>query len=391
MDYLHGDLDKEGVELACAYEYARESSGLWEAAKKRDEILGKYPNLDCEKIVVSIVGQDARIGRPHPIWEWCFLMCRGFPTKDWNELSEPERVKILRRYETRQVPPLPMPDLLWMPQAVSMLAGFKQLVDANTPPIPQVQPGEEIPPMKPVPAMLQKTGSVYWCLFGVDFSESDNRASDRFLEWLNQSAIAKPWQKDKDHRKKKARGVIRAVRVRRSWNSIYFCLFQVDLSARKRDLTSQFRKWLALPENRRRLRRYRKESRGTTGRPFDSLKELAAWRLYRENKNNWEEANKFANDHRKTFKNWSEVYATCKRVNGKWPYKPGDLRPFHNAKNIPSVPANQANLFSCDDDYRHAKMRVIERLLESYYSEFRKPSPAMVARLARLTELAQKQ
>ena len=52
MDYLHGDVRKEELQLACAYEYARESKELWEAAKKRDEILRKHPNLDCEKIVL---------------------------------------------------------------------------------------------------------------------------------------------------------------------------------------------------------------------------------------------------------------------------------------------------------------------------------------------------
>jgi hypothetical protein len=189
---------------------------------------------------------------------------------------------------------------------------------------------------------------------------------------------------------KKAGAMIRASEVRRYSSTIYFCLFQVDLSARKGDLTKQFKKWLASHENRSRLRRCRKESRGATGRSFDRLKELAAWRLYRENKNSWTEANKFATQHRKTFKNWPEVYATCKRVKGSWPYKPGDLRPFHNAKNIRSTLANKADLFSCDDDYRHTKMKVIERLSESYYREFRKPSPGMAALHARLTALSRK-
>jgi hypothetical protein len=187
MDYLHGDVKRDEAELACAYEFARESKELREAAKRRDEILRNRPNLDCERIVLSIVGEDARRGQSHPIWEWRFLMCRGFPTRDWNELSNPERAKILEYYETRQVPPLPMPDLLWMPKAVAMLGGFNKLAIANTPPIPQVQPGDKIPPMKPVPAMLQKAGSVYWCLFAVDFSESESRVSDRFLKWLNQN------------------------------------------------------------------------------------------------------------------------------------------------------------------------------------------------------------
>jgi hypothetical protein len=118
---------------------------------------------------------------------------------------------------------------------------------------------------------------------------------------------------------------------------------------------------------------------------------LAAWRLYRGNRNNCEAANKFASAHRKSFKNWPEIYATCKKVSGKLPYKPGDPRPFHNSKKLPSIPTNQADLFSCDDDYRHAKMRVIGRLSESYYRESRKQSPAMAKFRAALEKLSRRQ
>lgn len=80
-------------------------------------------------------------------------------------------------------------------------------------------------------------------------------------------------------------------------------------------------------------------------------------------------------------------------MSGQWPYKPGDPRPFHNAKaakNLPPVPANQADLFSCDEDYRHAKMRVMERLSGSYPREFKKPSPAMARVFAAFNELSKK-
>jgi len=86
MGYLHGDVAKDEAELACAYEYARESGGLWKAAKRRDCILRKYPNTDCEKLVLWILQQGAIGGRTHPMWEWRFLMCKSFPMKDWNAL-----------------------------------------------------------------------------------------------------------------------------------------------------------------------------------------------------------------------------------------------------------------------------------------------------------------
>jgi hypothetical protein len=117
---------------------------------------------------------------------------------------------------------------------------------------------------------------------------------------------------------------------------------------------------------------------------------LAAWRLYREHGNRIDDANEFAKAHRKAFKNWPEVNSAWKRVNGKSPYSPGDPRPFHNAKSVPPVSANQADLFSSDEDYRHAKMRVTERLSKSNYREFRKPSPWMAEVFAELIELDHK-
>jgi hypothetical protein len=248
--------------------------------------------------------------------------------------------------------------------------------------------------MTPVPAMAQKSGSVYCCLFEVDFSESKDRLADRFLEWLKQPAITELWQKHKNQTTSKAGNPpLCARKTRRHWNAVYFCLFEVDFSTRKGDLTKQFNKWLALPENRKRLKKYGKEKRGGTGQALDRLKDLAAWRLYRESRNRCEDANQFAADNRKKFKNWLEIYTTCKKVNGKWPYKQGDPRPFHHAKAAKydaPVPANQANLFSCDDDYRHAKMRVMERLSVLHPREFKKPSPTMSVVFEKFNSLAQK-
>ena len=106
MDYLHGDVEKGEADLACSYEYARESKVLWEAAKERDECLREHPALSCEKVALAIVERNAMRGRTHPPWEWRFLMCRSFPTKDWHVLTTGERKEILKRYETRPVPPL---------------------------------------------------------------------------------------------------------------------------------------------------------------------------------------------------------------------------------------------------------------------------------------------
>ena len=313
--------------------------------------------------------------------------------KDWKALSNEERRRISKRYDTRPVPPLYMPDLLWTPQAVAMLSKFKELADASTPPIPEVQPGQKPPPMRPVPAMALKGGSVYWCLFEVSFSDSQDRLKDRFLAWLKQPAIERLWRKHKGQGRGKASAPVRVVKSRHHWDDVYHCLFEVNLSARKGDLRQQFRKWLPTPENRKRLKRYGKQKRGTTGDSLDRLRDLAAWRLYREMGNDCEKANRFADENRRTFKSWAEVYTTSKKVNGRWPYSPGEPRPFHGAKPVkskdaPFTPANEADLYSCDEDYRHAKQRAMQHLSDSFPREFRKPGSAMARMFTALRKIA---
>lgn len=55
------------------------------------------------------------------------------------------------------------------------------------------------------------------------------------------------------------------------------------------------------------MARYAKGKRGKTGDLLDRLKDLAAWRLYREDDNDWSAANDFANNNRKKFESWSEI------------------------------------------------------------------------------------
>ncbi len=362
MDYLHGDVKKEEAPLACAYEYARESPRLWELAKERDELLRDHRNLTRERAVLRIVEQDARQGRPHPPWEWRFLMRKSFPTKDWNELS-PEDRQFIMRWDTRQFPPLRMPDVLWEPEVSAMHPKFKTLAEVRQPPIEEVQPGQPSPPMPYVPAMVPKTGALYYCVFEVDFSESEDALKEQFVAWLKVSDVEK---QRREHKKKRtaAGPPLRPRKVRRHWQALYWLFVEVDLSARKGALTKRFLRWLRRLENRKRLDRYAKGKRGKTGDLLNRLKDLAAWRLHREHDNNCNQANKFADDHRKRFEPGK----------ARLPYHPGDPRPFHNARAPKTdllVRLNQPDLFSCDDDYRHAKGRVLEALAGRHPAEFK--------------------
>jgi hypothetical protein len=375
MDYLHGEVDEEEAGAACRYEYARESCAMWEAAKEREALM-REKKCGCERAALEIVARPKLNECNMPVSEWyqhdflaqSFLCCESFPVKDWNELTDQERNKI-QRYERRKVPPLFMPNvrsplgrkgMVW-----AMHKKFKELAGKNEPVIEDVPPGKTGKPLQPVPAMALKSGSVYHCLFEVDFSEAPDHLSDRFLAWLKQSAIEKLWQGHKKDRTGKIGKPLRNQKNRQHRNALYCCLFDVNLSARKRELALQFKKWLALPENRKRLKRYEKQKRGKTGEWHDRLKDLAAWRLCREitkEPKAWRHANTYACKNRLKF------------AVAKHPYRRGDPWPFHNARATNKRPANQAPLFSDQSEASDAKREAENFLADWIPSEFKKPS-----------------
>ena len=368
MDYLHGDVKNEEAEFACRYEYARESKDVWDAAKLRDDAQ-KGQNLNCEQAFwqVHYEFEDWIKGTG---WLTDFFLCESFPHKDWNELSDAERKKVLFLHETRKVSPLPLQILHYFHYPKEEFPEFNELAAQTKPVMKNVRPGETQMPAKVTKAMTPKSGSVYHCLFTVDFSESKNLLHDRFVAWLNQDEIEKLWQGHKKQRKSKNRNALRPTNIvqpKGEWRaSTYWCLFEVDLSARKGDLTKQFEKWLALPKIKKLLNQYKQEKRGTSDKWKDRLKDLAAWRLCREittEPKAWIWANEYACQHRK------------------------DNRTFHNAKaqklNGKIIPANEARLFGDPSEASDALRNALSLLAEWVPSdEFKEPSPSMKALLA---------
>lgn len=368
--YLHGEVKPEEALFACRYEYARESPDLWKLADERDKLRQLHPTATCTQATMAIFGQGPPEWATPEIPALAFLSCESFPAKDWNSLSEEERHEIMKLYRTRAVPPLDM-------AYVGLLRHkFKELAQAPLPPgemVPQAPPLPIPPkPLKPAKpdvtpptpaAMVCKGGPVYCCLFEVHFSESAKHLRQRFVAWLQRPDIDKLWREHGKQKSTKQSEPLRQRRAPRQSDAFHSFLFEVDLSAKKGDLVRGFKMWLSKRDIKKRLERYGKEKRGTTAEK-DRLKDLAAWRLYRELGNDWNEANKFANDHRQHFEKWSS------------PYQPGDCRPFHNAKSEDLDLANQAALFSCDADYRHAKGRALKCLADWIYTgEFKKPKP----------------
>jgi hypothetical protein len=373
MDYLHGDVKDGEALIACLYEYARESKDMWDAAKLLDDARASG-NLNCEKDFWRIHFEFEHWIQASD-WTTNFLKCESFPETDWNALSAAEREKILR-FERRTIAPL---HLQWLYYDAGTLKRkreggfidfpeFDELAARTVPVVENVGIGEKAKPLTKTEAeaMVQKSGTVYYCLFRVDFSESRNLLSDRFVAWLKRSDIERLWHEHKKQRNGKNPNALLSVKFKQWHSSSHWCLFEVDLSAKKGELTAQFNKWLASREIQKGLKRYNQEKRGTYDKWKDRLKDLAAWRLRREitaKPKTWIWANEYARLHRK------------------------DSRPFHNAKaqklNGKIVSANQADLFGDPSEASDAVRNALNLLAEWIPSdEFKEPSLSMKAMLA---------
>lgn len=361
MDYLHGDVKDKEAEFVCRYEYARESKDMWDAAKLRDEAKAHSGSAFWR------IHHEFAHWIQVVTWATDFLMCKSFPHKDWNALNDAERKKLLSLHETRKVPPLKMQFLHYSHYPKQKFPEFNELAEQNKPVVVDVRPGERQEPVKLTEAMVQKSGSVYHCLFVVDFSESPKPLSQRYVEWLKLPKIESLRQK---HRKAKAGAVGNPLRTGKvvRWTGTrgaYWCSFQVDVSARKGDLTWQFKKWLASPKNKQRLKRHKHEKRGTSDKWKDRLKDLAAWRLVREITNEpkaWIWANEYACQHRKK----KSVVVKRGRPAQEIP------RAFRDAKGTKNSPASQAQLFSDQAEASDAARNAWDLLEDWIPSEFKK-------------------
>lgn len=292
MDYLHGDVADGEAWLACHYEYFRESRVFWDAAQMRDEWI--KGGQVCETVGTGAWEQFSMANGGLPRCGADFLCCASFPKKDWQELSMEERNEIMQYLPGDKIRPLHNPDV-WSLKSRGILDRFKKMGEDAKPVIKRVPPGQKPKPMATVPAILQQHEllSLFHTIFTLDFSKSPGRLCDEFREWLR------------------------------------------------------------LPENLERLKKYKKPNTGATGGAVDRLKDLAAWRLYRELGNNWSAANNFANTRRK------------------------NNRPFHDARQDQSknVQRSKADLGNEETYFLKAKKRALNYLAEFFPKEYGLSAP----------------
>jgi hypothetical protein len=150
---------------------------------------------------------------------------------------------------------------------------------------------------------------------------------------------------------------------------IYHALVNVDFSKTENQLVNEFKAWLKLPDNQKRLAEWRKPRTDAPSNALARLKDLAAWRLFRELLNDWGPANDFANQHRK-------------RRN------PKEARAFRDAKPQGDNPANEAALFGEESDAFEAQRRAWKYLGKLMPDEFAPISDAMAEAFVKLDKLA---
>jgi hypothetical protein len=303
MDYLHNDVNPEEASVVCLYEYYRESKEIREAAKRCDQfILESPPSLSAEQRpawermplktrvekAALLAVEEMRLDPRIRMTLIELLKCESFPQKDWQELKSDERKLIMRFRRTEKFPPLHMQDA-WMLRSLGILKKFDKLSEKARPVVEDVPPGSKPPPMKLLHPILRQNQSLFNVIFTLDFSERET------------------------------------------------CLVE------------RFRTWLQLPVIQKRLTRYKKLRSESRAKALDRLKDLAAWRLYREFNNDWNAANNFANKHRK------------------------EGKPFRDAKRQGDTPAAKADLFREDADARKASASAWKYLVELLPGEFAFP------------------
>lgn len=277
MDYLHGDVADGEFEAACWYEYARESIVLNEAAR----LLAS--GMDDREIACKVEAQF-RCGLWFIQIPWGAISeCPSFPAKGWNQLSPNERATILRigLFPSLEIQSLRMNEV-WNLQANGIFEEFNAMAERQ-------------------------------------------------------------WQDKRNSGAKPAKAVYPIIegwpKTKQGSSQWVHALFNLDFTKTKKRLLQEFDMWLQLPENAARFAAHKRDPTGKTGLFRDRLKDLAAWRLYRELGN--DKALKFAADNRLSDKG-------------------GRPRRFHDQRKDPTnkLPLHEMPLYSEESAFLKAKAKV---------------------------------
>ncbi len=182
MDYLHGDVEDGEAEVACLYEYARESQTMWEAAGKRDEFKttgdsghaawAAWAKVNLSKLMAA--------SRSQPRFSWTAFSEEGL----WNDGARRSAKKSRGFSQPPKIQPLRMLDLVSL-DASGVLDKFKILAVNAKPAIQELRPGEKGAASKVRPSILQQHEIPASCDFHPRFSQNGGATAHRVSQaWL---------------------------------------------------------------------------------------------------------------------------------------------------------------------------------------------------------------
>jgi hypothetical protein len=274
MAYLHGDIVDDQFRAACQYEYARESNVLRKAA----ELVKRDPSSLAGEIVFQIDREFPAVGSWLISTEWRFVwQCPSFPAKSWNQLIEKERSELLYGLplSKKEARPLVLGEVMFLTHYLDQL---KEMADKGRTELEAARaagrPRKKVYPVLPLP-------------------------NTPFVQ----------------------------------------VLLPLDFSKSKKRLLEEIGKWLDLPENKDRFDKHQpKTEAGTEKEAKDRLKDLAAWRVYREL--GYDKALRFCEENRKRDES-------------------GTLQRFHDWRQdqTKKIPPNEAPLYSEESGFSNAKKR----------------------------------
>ncbi len=233
-DYLYGDVVDDQFRAACEYEYARESKILRRAA----ELLLRNPTASPGEIA-SQIEREFHCGSWFFQPEWGFIwQCPSFPAKGWNQLTEDERSDLLcgLPFSTKKARSLILGEVMFLTHYLDQL---KEMAAEGR-------------------AELQK-----------QLAAEAHVAKARAKGKKNVPAV---------RRRQKVYPILELPNT-----PLVQVLLPLDFSKSKKRLLKEIDLWLQLPENKARFDKHElKIEAGTEKEAKDRLKDLAAWRLYRE-------------------------------------------------------------------------------------------------------------
>lgn len=307
MDYLHGDVPEDQAGIACMWEYGRESKVLWDIAAARDRSAAQNKGRGPRTSLERILLEMDR--------------------RDGGWYPLPPFYHFLRFAAA-------FPKKAWNESSKGERDEILRLHPSG----------------KPSPLPVADIGA----LKGWGITDSLVSKAEALRRSLDEDELKQP--EDADFHLS---------------SGIYCVAFKIDYSAGRAGLLKSFTAWLNTKENRERLEKNHNRTANRTDKALDRLKALAVWRLYREMDNDYEATNRFANQHRKHFKDPAELREKCKTDIAKHHrYKPGSPRPFRDAKPKGGQPPNAAELLGEDSDGRKAKASALDFLSQIIPAEF---------------------